>query len=119
MARRRRSGLVQLDQPELGNGSDRPSATGLGPPGQPKATDQATKDWYKDTYLPRDFTDGWAPQGNPWECPVGAWACKGINYIHTRSGNKSGSANATFADTHAKGFRFGQFKVESFFPDLP
>lgn len=88
-------------------------------PGQPKATDQAAKDWCKDTYLPRDFTDGWAPQGNPWECPVGAWACKGINYIHTRSGNKSGSANATFADTHAKGFRFGQFKVESFFPDLP
>ena len=87
-------------------------------PGQPKPTDQAAKDWYEQTYLPIDLTDGWSPQGNPWDCPLGAWACKGIDYIHSRSGQKSGSANATFADSHAKSVRFGQFKVANFFPDL-
>ncbi|CAN5367293.1 hypothetical protein BH11ARM2_BH11ARM2_29650 [soil metagenome] len=87
-------------------------------PGTPKATDQAAKDWYANVYLPQDLTDGWTPQGNPWDCPVGAWACKGIEYGHSRSGNKTGIANATFADGHAKGFRYGQFKAENFFPDL-
>ena len=87
-------------------------------PGTPKSTDQAAKDWYTKSYFPVDLTDGWAPQGNPWECPIGAWACKGIDFIHSRSGQKSGSANASFADGHAKSMRFGQFKVQNLFPDL-
>jgi prepilin-type N-terminal cleavage/methylation domain-containing protein/prepilin-type processing-associated H-X9-DG protein len=87
-------------------------------PGQPAPTSDAAKVWYRDTYFPVDLTDGWSPQGNPWECPIGAWACKGISYIHSRNGQRSGTANVVFADGHAKGMRFGQFRVENLFIDL-
>jgi len=87
-------------------------------PGTPRPTDIAAKTWYQNVYFPVDLTDGWAPQGNPWECPLGAWACKGIAFVHSRNGQRTGSANATFADGHAKSMRFGQFRVENMFIDI-
>jgi prepilin-type N-terminal cleavage/methylation domain-containing protein len=76
---------------------------------------QAAVDYYK-TWLSRDFTDGY--EGLPWECPYGAWACKGPAFRHHRTGDKSGFATFVFSDGHAKSVRFGTLKVENFFPML-
>jgi prepilin-type N-terminal cleavage/methylation domain-containing protein len=81
-------------------------------------TSQEAKDWYRDVWLPVDLTDGWTPQSNPWECPLGAWRCKGLAYLHNRTGQRTGLAGISYADTHAKHVRFGQLKIENIFPDL-
>jgi prepilin-type processing-associated H-X9-DG protein len=79
---------------------------------------QAAQDWYSTNWLPTDMTDGFTPIGNPWSCPIGSWDCKGLDYIHTRSGNKTGAANISFADTHAKAMHFGQVQLKNIFANL-
>jgi prepilin-type N-terminal cleavage/methylation domain-containing protein len=74
--------------------------------------------WYTTNWLNSDFTDGFTPQNNPWSCPIGSWDCKGLDYIHNRSTNGSGSANISFSDTHAKQLHFGQVKLKNIFADL-
>jgi prepilin-type N-terminal cleavage/methylation domain-containing protein len=85
----------------------------------PAPTTQAAEQWYQTYWLPQDFTDGFLPAGhNPWDgCPLGSWACKGLDYIHGRSGIGSGSAALSFVDTHAKLMHFGQLKITNIFPN--
>jgi prepilin-type N-terminal cleavage/methylation domain-containing protein len=87
-------------------------------PGSPDPTSAAAQNWVQTNWIPLDLTDGWSPQGNPWSCPIGSWDCKGLDYIHTRTGNKTGTANISYADTHAKGMHFGQFQLKNLFPSL-
>ncbi len=79
-----------------------------------KPADLAAAKTYYQGWLSRDYTDG-TPNVLPWDCPDGAWQCKGPAYRHTRSGKNSGFANFVFTDGHAKAHRFGQLKPENFF----
>jgi prepilin-type N-terminal cleavage/methylation domain-containing protein len=85
----------------------------------PAATTQAAEQWYQTYWLPQDFTDGFIPKNhNPWDgCPLGSWACKGLDYIHGRSGIGTGGVELSFCDTHAKMVRFGQLKITNIFPN--
>jgi prepilin-type N-terminal cleavage/methylation domain-containing protein len=85
----------------------------------PAPTTQAAEDWYQTYWLPEDFTDGFLPPDeNPWVgCPLGSWACKGLDYIHDRTGIGTGAAELSFVDTHAKMIHFGQLKITNIFPN--
>jgi prepilin-type N-terminal cleavage/methylation domain-containing protein len=87
-------------------------------PGTDQRDSAAAQAWYQTNWLPVDLTDGFTPAGNPWACPIGSWDCKGLDYIHTRNGNKTGVANISFTDTHAKGMHFGQMQLKNIFTNL-
>jgi prepilin-type N-terminal cleavage/methylation domain-containing protein/prepilin-type processing-associated H-X9-DG protein len=80
------------------------------------ATSEEAVSYFR-AWLTRDYTDG-TPGVFPWDCPDGPWACKGPAYRHHRIGRNTGHANFVFVDGHAKTYRFGQVKVENFFPHL-
>ncbi len=67
--------------------------------------------WLKDV----DWTDYKDITTN---CPTGPGLCKYPKFRHSRSGQKSGFANCTFTDGHAKAMRWGQMKIENWFPQL-
>lgn len=78
----------------------------------------AAVNWYR-TYLTDkkfDYTE-MAPVV-PWQCPNGAWMCKGPGWRHNRTGLGSGNANMLFVDGHVKTFQYGKLTVENFFPHL-
>ena len=67
--------------------------------------------WLKNT----DWTDYKDLTTN---CPAGPGLCKAPKFRHSRSGQKSGMANFTFVDGHAKAMRWGQMNIENWFPRL-
>ncbi|MDX2066627.1 MAG: prepilin-type N-terminal cleavage/methylation domain-containing protein [Fimbriimonadaceae bacterium] len=78
---------------------------------------EAAVTWMRDTYLTQwDYSDGLADY--PWNCPGGAWLCKYFAFVYNRNGLRTGSTQFVFADGHAKTMRYGQFKVENYFPHL-
>ncbi len=80
-----------------------------------KYSDEAVKFYYR-WCKEVDYTDLQArPIG---ECPDGDWKCKYPAYRHNRSGQKTGFANMSYVDGHAKGMRWGTMKVENIFPHL-
>lgn len=69
------------------------------------------RSWLKDV----DWTDF---KDIPTNCPTGSYLCKYPKFRHSRSGQKTGFANCTFTDGHAKAMRWGQMKIENWFPQL-
>jgi prepilin-type N-terminal cleavage/methylation domain-containing protein len=52
------------------------------------------------------------------DCPDGPYQCKYPKFRHNRSGPKTGIANFTYTDGHAKAVRWGSMKIENWFPQL-
>jgi prepilin-type processing-associated H-X9-DG protein len=63
----------------------------------------------------RDWTDFADLTTN---CPDGPGLCKYPKFRHSRTGLKSGFANFTYCDGHAKAVRWGSMKIENWFPQL-
>jgi len=76
------------------------------------ATEMADTDcivsFYQQDYTNNDYTDGYAPVEDGWECKFPA-------FRHSRNGQKTGFANFAFMDGHSKAVRYGGFHAVSWF----
>jgi len=77
------------------------------------------RSWAKGLNGYNDYTDAtwWEPGNGQAPCPgKGNWQCKYPAFRHSRTGLKSGFANMSFADGHAKSVRYGTLDFDNLMP---
>jgi len=91
--------------------------------GNPAPTSDEAVAYYQHWLRDVDYTDTHPirqPSEDPSTCPEpdsnSIFGCKYPAFRHNRTGPKSGIANFAYMDGHAKAARWGQLKVENWFP---
>jgi hypothetical protein len=76
--------------------------------------------WYYKNYIHKATAADLTQQKTDWQfCPLGQWSCKAPIYRHSRSGEKTGFCNVSFADGHSKAMGFGSMRLRNWFPYTP
>lgn len=84
-----------------------------------KQTACLMRSWAKGLNGYDDYTDAtfWEPGKGVQQCPgTGLWSCKFPAFRHSRTGLRSGMANMSFSDGHAKAVRYGALDFDNLMP---